>query len=245
VASSIADSRFLSANQRRKLQHSFLGRGESIESLYLDNFYSAFPQAEQAGLFSDAGRAAGAYDSFLGYWDESDGHSPLERMLYADQKTYLVELLMKQDQMSMATSIESRVPFLDHQFVEFAAAVPDAMKVRRGTGKYILKKAVEDLLPGDIVHRKKMGFPTPLRQWLRRPEAERLLAMLTSTDGLVASLVDPRALGELLDRHRRGTEDATDRIWRLLNLQIWGELFLAGRHELRWEGLMAPAPAKR
>ncbi len=245
VASSIAGSRFLSAAQRRKLQHSFLGRGESTESLYLDNFYSAFPQAEQAELFSDAGRAAGAYDSFLGYWDEGDGHSPLARMLYADQKTYLVELLMKQDQMSMATSIESRVPFLDHRFVEFAAAVPDAMKIRSGTGKYILKKAVEDLLPGDIVYRKKMGFPTPLRQWLRRQEAERLFAMLTSKDGLVASLVDTRALGELLDRHRRGIEDVTDRIWRLLNLQIWGELFLAGRRELRWEGLMAPAPAKR
>ena len=91
-------------------------------------------------------------------------------MLYADQKTYLVELLMKQDQMSMACSIESRVPFLDHQFVEFAATVPDRMKLRGGVGKYILKRAVEDILPREIVYRKKMGFPTPLRQWLMEPQ---------------------------------------------------------------------------
>jgi asparagine synthase (glutamine-hydrolysing) len=244
VASSIADSRFLSATQRRKLQHSFLGRGENIESLYLDNFYSAFPQSEQPGLLADAGSAAGTYDSFLGYWNDG-GLTPLAQMLYADQKTYLVELLMKQDQMSMATSIESRVPFLDHTFVEFSASVPAALKIRRGTGKYVLKKAVEDLLPRDIIYRKKMGFPTPLRQWLQGQDAERLLAMLTSGDGLVTSLVDRQALNQLLDRHRRGIEDATDRIWRLLNLQIWGEIFLAGRHDLRWEGLIADARTRR
>ena len=83
-------------------------------------------------------------------------------MLYADQKTYLVELLMKQDQMSMACSIESRVPFLDHHFVEFAMAIPDDLKIHKTTQKYILKRAVEDLLPAEIIHRKKMGFPTPL-----------------------------------------------------------------------------------
>lgn len=244
AASSIAGSTSLSAAQRRKLRHSFLGRGENIESLYLDNFYSAFPQSEQAGLLADTGRAAGAYDSFLEYWN-GGGLTPLAQMLYADQKTYLVELLMKQDQMSMATSIESRVPFLDHTFVEFSASLPAALKIRRGTGKYVLKKAVEDLLPRDIIHRKKMGFPTPLRQWLQGPDAEWLLAVLTSRDGLVASLVDWQALNQLLDRHRRGIEDATDRIWRLLNLQIWGEIFLAGRHDLRWGGLIANARAKR
>ena len=91
-------------------------------------------------------------------------------MLYADQKTYLVELLMKQDRMSMATSIESRVPLLDHEFVEFSTRVPDNMKLRGATGKHIFKKAVEDILPHDILYRKKMGFPTPLRSWLLRPK---------------------------------------------------------------------------
>lgn len=245
VSSSVMDSRLLSADSRRKLQHSFLSRGEDVESLYLDNFHSAFSESAQRALLLDPSRATGPYGSFRGYWTAAGGGSPLTQMLYADQKTYMVELLMKQDQMSMAASIESRVPFLDHLFVEFAASVPNAMKIRGGAGKYILKKAVEDLLPGDIIHRKKMGFPTPLRQWLRRREAEPLLRMLMSKEGFVASLVDMRGLEQLLERHRSGVEDATDRIWRLLNLQIWAEIFLAGRHELRWDGLMAFSAAKR
>jgi asparagine synthase (glutamine-hydrolysing) len=164
-------------------------------------------------------------------------------MLYSDQKTYLVELLMKQDQMSMACSIESRVPFLDHTFVEFASRVPESLKVRNGTGKYILKRAVEDLLPHDIIYRKKMGFPTPLRQWLSGPEAEGLLGLLTNPEGLLAPYVNGRKLDALLARHRSGQEDATDRIWRLLNLQIWGDMFLTGNRE-RWSnGMMAEQAA--
>src|SRR5258708_36983052 len=134
-------------------------------------------------------------------------------MLYADQKTYLVELLMKQDQMSMACSIESRVPFLDHTFVEFSTRIPDRLKIRGGTQKYILKKAVEDLLPREITYRKKMGFPTPLRQWLLDPRAEPLYAALRWGDGLVAGRFDIRAAEPLILRHRSGFGAATDRIW--------------------------------
>ena len=164
-------------------------------------------------------------------------------MLYADQKTYLVELLMKQDQMSMAASIESRVPFLDHPFVEFSTRVPDRLKMRGGEGKYILKKAVEDLLPHEIIYRKKMGFPTPLRQWLAGPRAERLFSLVTGRDGLVAEYLDAGEVKGLIERHRSGRYDATDRIWRLLNLQIWGDMFLTGKRDERWEGLLEPAPA--
>jgi asparagine synthase (glutamine-hydrolysing) len=150
-------------------------------------------------------------------------------MLYADQKTYLVELLMKQDQMSMACSIESRVPFLDHTFVEFATGIPDRLRIRGVTQKYVLKKAVEDLLPRDIVYRKKMGFPTPLREWLLDARAEQLYEAIRSPEGLLATLLDMGEVSALIDRHRSGLEDSTDRIWRLLNLQLWGDLFLTGR----------------
>ena len=230
LRSQIADSPLLSAAFRRKLQHSFLGRGEDLPSLYLDNFYSAFSASDQLGLLAAPdGLPPSAYSSFLHYWNAPPNGSLLSRMLYADQKTYLVELLMKQDQMSMACSIESRVPFLDHPMVEFAARVPDRMKLRGGVGKYLLKRAVEDLLPPEIVHRKKMGFPTPLRQWLRGPEAESVYSVLRNSNGLLAAYLDRRALDRLLDLHQRGQEDATDRIWRLWNLQIWGDLFLTGK----------------
>ena len=228
VRSQIAASSLLSASLRRKLQHSFLGRDDRLESLYLDNFYTAFSQEEQAGLLCRPGEDA-PYGSYRRYFDSRPGASLLARMLYADQKTYLVELLMKQDQMSMACSIESRVPFLDHPFVEFSTRVPDRLRIARGTGKFILKRAVEDLIPHEIIYRPKMGFPTPLRQWLAEPSNDSLLGRLRDRRGLLAAYIAPEALDRLLERHRAGLDDATDRIWRLLNLQLWGEVCLQGK----------------
>jgi asparagine synthase (glutamine-hydrolysing) len=143
---------------------------------------------------------------------------------------------MKQDQMSMACSIESRVPFLDHPFVEFAARVPDSMKLRKGVGKYIVKKAAEDLISPDILYRKKMGFPTPIKPWLREARASAMVDSLLRRDGFVAAYLNLPEIERLLERHRSGTIDATDRIWRLLNLQLWGDLFFTGRRERVLEG---------
>jgi asparagine synthase (glutamine-hydrolysing) len=223
VRDGIAASRLLSADLRRRLQHTFLGRDEGLSSLLLDNFYCAFPASEQASLLGGAPMAP--YEEYLRYWNARAGASPLERLLYADQKTYLVELLMKQDQMSMACSVESRVPYLDHEFAEFAAQVPADLKLR-GSGKYIVKKAVEDLLPREIVHRRKAGFPTPMHQWLRDSRSKPLYDLLGDREGLLAACVDRPALLKIIDDHQRGFRDCTDRLWRLLNLQIWGEVFL-------------------
>jgi asparagine synthase (glutamine-hydrolysing) len=227
IASQISDSSLLSGALRRKLGHTVLGRGTDVESLYVDNWFSAFSRAEQSRLLR-APNGSHTYDSFLRFWNAGAG-SPLSRMLYADLKTYLVELLMKQDQMSMATSIESRVPFLDHPFVEFSTRVPDDLKIRGGAGKYILKRAVEDLLPHDIIYRKKMGFSTPLREWLSDRDAAPMLAGLLDPDCFLAAYLDRPALTTLLGQHQSGRIDATDRIWRLLNLQIWGETFITSK----------------
>ena len=228
IRQGIAESSLPAAALRRKLQHTFVGREESVESIHVDNFYAAFSEAEQRTLLRKPLPRGSAYAHFLEYWNHAADGGPLWQMLYTDQKTYLVELLMKQDQMSMATSIESRVPFLDHHFVEFAARVPDAMKLHDGTAKYILKKAVEDLIPRDIIYRRKMGFPTPLRDWLKDARADSLFARLRSPGGLVGEYVDSVELERLITRHRGGLEDGTDRLWRLLNLQIWGDRFLTG-----------------
>src|SRR5438445_3301489 len=133
---------------------------------------------------------------------------------------------MTKDQMSIAKSIETTVPFLDHEFVEFSTPVPQHMKLRHSKGIYIVKTAIEGLVPHEIIYRKKMGFPTPLRQWLMDPRARHLFDILRAKDGLLASYVDGHALDALLTRQMSGQEDATDRIWRLLNLQLWGVLFL-------------------
>ena len=238
----IETSSLLSGTLRRKLGHSVLGRKLDTESLFLDNFYGAFSRPEIDALLRD--KTGSPYAHYFEYWNRRGEGSLLQRMLYADQKTYLVELLMKQDQMSMACSIESRVPFLDHPFVEFAARMPDEMKLHGKTGKYVLKEAVSDLIPPEILHRKKMGFPTPLRTWLQDPNSSPLIKSLFDPDGFLASTLDLDQVRVLLDRHSKGTVDATDRIWRLLNLQIWGDLYLSGRKD-RWlrdgSALLLPA----
>src|SRR6266403_631542 len=164
-----------SAALHRKLEHTFLVRdGGSWPSFYFDNFYSAFSGVEQDDLLTpEAKRRAGdAYAGSMKYWNASSGDL-LHRLLYTDIKTYLVELLMKQDQMSMAASIESRVPFLDHELVEFTASIPAKYNTRGLAGKFILKSAIEDLLPREIVYRQKMGFPTPWAHWLAGRELDR------------------------------------------------------------------------
>jgi asparagine synthase (glutamine-hydrolysing) len=242
VRSWIASSPLLSATLRRKLQHTFLGQAEDLESLYLDNFYSAFSAAAQSRLLQRPDPTA-IYANYRRYWSARDGASALTRLLYADQKTYLIELLMKQDQMSMACSIESRVPLLDHPLVEFAAQAPDRMKVRNGVGKYMFKRAVEDLLPPEIIHRKKMGFPTPLRQWLSGPGALARYAALRRPDSFISEFVNRSELNAILDRHERGIEDATDRIWRLLNLETWGQIFISGDRTAPEHSAEAQSPA--
>jgi asparagine synthase (glutamine-hydrolysing) len=238
IRNRVATTPILSSTLRRKLQHTFVGRGEDLESLYLDNFYSAFSAAQQQALFKNL-PSASPYANFRKYWDSKPDLPDLPRLLFADQKTYLIELLMKQDQMSMATSIESRVPFLDHEFVEFSTRVPQHMKLRHGEGKYIVKKAIAGLVPREIIYRKKMGFPTPLRQWLRDPRAGNLFQIMRAKDGLLASYIDPAALDQLLHLQVSGREDATDRVWRLLTLQLWGDIFLTGKRAERWDGIMA------
>lgn len=230
VRNQVTHGSLLSRDLRRKLGHSFLGREESFQSLYIDNFLAPFSANERRELLGPANAASG-YDSYLGYWNSRPNDDLISRMLYADQKTYLVELLMKQDQMSMSSSIESRVPFLDHTFVEFAMRMPDHMKIRGKVQKYVFKEAVSDLLPASIVHRTKMGFPTPLRQWLREPGAAPLLDSLFDSNGLISGYLNMDAVKRLVEDHRAGTHDCTDRIWNLLNLQIWGATFLNGKVE--------------
>ena len=225
IRSAITDSTLIGATLRRKLSHTFLARnGNSWASFYFDNFFSAFSEPEQSELFSPGLAhefAAGApYRDVLDYWDHSSGEM-LQRLLYTDLKTYLVELLMKQDSMSMAASVESRVPFLDHALVEFAINVPQHLQVGGLSGKRILKKAVEDLLPRSILDRPKLGFPTPWSRWLAGPQLDTIRNLLREPRSLERGLFQPSAIERIFSEHRAGYRDHCDRIWRLLNLELW------------------------
>jgi asparagine synthase (glutamine-hydrolysing) len=218
----------LGATLRRKLEHTFLGRdGADWSSFYFDNFFSAFSVAEQARLLSRdfRSRIDSAYAPSMKFWEQSSG-TMLKRLLYTDIHTYLVELLMKQDQMSMAGSIESRVPFLDHVLVEFAASIPSSYALKGLEGKYILKAAVEDILPRSIIYRRKMGFPTPWSGWLHGEQLQELEALLLEPRSLDRNLFDRDALRRLFAEQRAHSRDNCNRIWRLLNLELWFRIFV-------------------
>ncbi len=237
----------LGATLRRKLEHTFLGRdGTSWSACYFDSFYSAFSSAEQKELLSSEliGASDSAYDNSMAVWERSSG-SMLKRMLYTDIHTYLVELLMKQDQMSMAGSIESRVPFLDHPLVEFAASIPSTYLVQGLEGKSILKSAVEDVLPHSIIHRKKMGFPTPWPQWLAGDQLRELETLLLERRSIRRNLFQPDAIRKIFAEHRGRTRDNSNRIWRLLNLELWFRVFVDRDSSLLSGGGRSLATASR
>jgi asparagine synthase (glutamine-hydrolysing) len=222
------ESPALTAPLRRKLEHTFLARdGNSWPSFYFDNFYSAFSALEQSELLTPEARAGAgeAYAGSMAAWERSTGDL-LHRLLYTDINGYLIELLMKQDQMSMAASIESRVPFLDHALVEFTARIPSAYATKGMAGKFILKEAVEDLLPADIIYRKKMGFPTPWAYWLAGPQLDDLERMLLEPRSKERGLFKPEAVKRIFAEHRAGQRDQGNRIWRLLNLELWQRVFV-------------------
>lgn len=213
----------ISAAAKRKLKHTFVGRdGASWPSFYFDNFYSAFSANEQDDLLTDEAKqfSGDAYAGSMNYWERSAGDL-LHRLLYTDIKTYLVELLMKQDQMSMAASVESRVPFLDHKLVEFTASIPAKYEIKGMAGKSILKSSVEDLLPHSIIYRQKMGFPTPWAHWLAGPSFDDVQRIMTEPRTLDRGLFRAEAIHKLFREHAFRHIDHSNRIWRLLNLELW------------------------
>jgi len=198
--------------------------------MFLDNF-AAVRIAEQQRLLApglrDIATRSQAYGPSLAYFARRiESGTLLDRLLYTDIKTYLVELLMKQDQMSMAASIESRVPFLDHQLVEFAARLPDEWKLSRATTKRILREAMKGRLPDAILKRPKMGFPVPVGAWLRGPWNAVARDVLLDRRSRERGIVDPSAVDALLADHAAGRADGTDRLWSLLNLELWFRTFI-------------------
>ncbi|HEX3702529.1 MAG TPA: asparagine synthase (glutamine-hydrolyzing) [Vicinamibacterales bacterium] len=214
----------------RYARRSFLAMDRTPEAMFFDNFAS-IRLADQRGLLSPVARKgatrAQAYGASLAYFDTPNGGSTLlDRLLYSDVKTYLVELLMKQDQMSMSASIESRVPFLDHVLVEFAARLPDNWKLSKLTTKRVLRESMKGLLPATILNRPKMGFPVPFAQWTRNGWNGVVRDVLLDQRARERGLIDPAAIDALLRDHAAGHTQGGDRIWSLFNLELWYRTFI-------------------
>ncbi len=146
----------------------------------------------------------------------------LNRILYLDLKTYLVELLMKQDKMSMAASIESRVPFLDYGFVEFSARIPSELKLKEKIGKYILKKSAEGMLPKQVIYQKKIGFPVPLNKWFKG-ELNGFVRDELLQDSILKDFFNVRQIEKMMQR--QGRTNCSLQLWAILNFKIWHDQF--------------------
>ncbi len=209
---------------RRYAERSFIALPPGMRGLFYENF-AVFSQSFQHGMLRSVEPERDPYAEGLRYFAEAPG-GVLERMSYADMQTYMVELLMKQDQMSMAASIESRVPFLDHKFVEQMAAMPARYKLHGGRTKAVLREALRDLVPPEILTRKKMGFPVPVGRWLRGAFAPLLYDLVLGKRALQRELFDAAYLKVLVEEHLSGVRDHGDRLWMLMNLEIWQRIFL-------------------
>ena len=148
----------------------------------------------------------------------------LDRTLYTDNKTYLTgDLLIKSDRMNMAHSVEGRSPFLDHELVSWAARLPEHMKVRGRSGKYLLRKAFADYLPDEITSRGKQGFGIPVGAWFRGPLKDWTREILLSSGGPMSEWFETAALEDLIKEHQTGKVDHGKRLWALAVLGLWSE----------------------
>lgn len=162
------------------------------------------------------------------------GMSHLQKMLFVDTKYWLPDdLLLKADKMTMATSVELRVPFLDHKLVEFAFSLPDNYKVDKVQGKLLFKKAVEGLLPKEIIYRQKRGFPVPISKWFAGDLYNGASEILLDKESLERKYFNRYYIEEVLLKHKNG-QDMSRRIFSLLALELWHRMYIDGGN--RWIG---------
>jgi asparagine synthase (glutamine-hydrolysing) len=155
-------------------------------------------------------------------FDVAPATSSLRRILYFDQTSWLPDnLLERGDRMTMAASIEARLPFLDHELVALASALPDRYRVRGATTKWILRRAAAEVLPKTILERPKVGFRLPVNEWFRGSMREYLRAHLCAPDSAIRSYLRTDTLDRRLKEHFEGRHNHEKLIWTLLNLEIW------------------------
>jgi len=192
----------------------------------LVQWFSYFDRADLQALMPGLGWTDADWDQTISDQSETLSRigkaSPLFRMQATDCLTWLPgNMLERGDRMTMAEGLEVRPPFLDKELAAFGLALPDRMKVRGGTGKWIVRQWAADMIPPTIAKRPKWGFRVPLAQWFRGPMRDMLHAYLTSPHGLSGAYGDIARVRTLLQRHDEGTVDASESLWTLLSAEVW------------------------
>ena len=188
--------------------------GESKRELYTTDF-----AASVSGLNASA---------VLDQWFSSaNGLGTLDATLLTDQMTYLPnDLLVKVDIASMANSLEARSPFLDHTLIEFAASLPENIKMRGFETKSLLKKVAARLVPQDVVYRRKMGFGVPIGKWFRGPMKDFMCGVLLSESALKRGIIKPEIIERYVNEHISASRDHSFQLWTMLMLELWFQRFI-------------------
>jgi len=186
-----------------------------------------------SGLLPQSYAELDSFNVVSSFTSEIDRKHPdqdvLTRMIYQEFKLRLPELLlMRVDKIGMSVSLEPRVPFLDHSLVEFSMDIPMADKVHGNVAKYLLKKAVEGIIPNEIIYRKKMGFGAPMAQWLRGEFGEQVSSGIMSSRLLDRGWLDRSFIAQLIEAHRSGRRDTSLLVWTLYNLTAWYDYWIEG-----------------
>jgi len=187
---------------------------------------STFMPETKSQLYSEDFQAAkGGHEAsdFLDRWfAASNGSGLLDATLLTDQMTYLPnDLLVKVDIASMANSLEARSPLLDHKVIEFAASLPESLKMKRFETKSLLKKVAAKLVPREVIYRRKMGFGVPVGNWFRGEMKDFVRDVLLSESSLSRGLFKPDAVRRYVEQHTSGEKDHTYQVWTLLMLELW------------------------
>ena len=222
-------------NVALRLPHATYGRnrllslGRTMRGRYAGTVALPLREAEGGLLREDVARRAVPFDKTLDRWfTDGSARDFMTQLMIVDVQSYLPgDILTKVDRMSMAHSLEARVPLLDHEIAEFALSLPPSLKFRDGVGKWVLRRALGDRVPDEVFRRPKQGFDVPLRDWFRGPLAHRLAA-LSDRSSTVYDFVEPRAVERIVQEHRVGRRDHARTIWRLVMFDQWSRLYSTG-----------------
>ena len=192
---------------------------------------SSFDEEAKQSLYTDDFRAETAsfrtVSFFEPWFTRVNGGGIIDAVLLSDTMTYLPnDLLVKMDIASMTVSLEARSPFLDHVLMEFAASLPEKMKLRRMTTKYLLKKVLKDIVPGENLTRRKMGFGVPIGYWFRGSMKSFLRETLLSQKSLARGFFKPERVRQIVDEHIDNKTDHSHRLWSLMMLELWFQRFI-------------------
>ena len=202
-------------------------------SRYLDSV-SVFTRLNRQSLYTDhfqtqLGSGRFVEGLFHDLTSQVKTGEALDQLLYIDSKTYLPgDILTKVDRMSMAVSLEARAPLLDHRLIDFVTSIPASLKLVGREAKHLLKRAVRDIVPNEILHRSKQGFGVPIQQWINEQLRERLRDTLKDASTRQRGYINSAYLDVLLSEHERGRRDHSARLWSLLIFELWHRQFLDG-----------------